>query len=119
MGNTTRLRNMLYKKIMAEHTTFIENLRQQTPNQILDRAYEKVVKDDLLMVFENDTDLCAKQLQLLYNLKSPLETLYQGWLKTDDTHMEDLRDSINTTTQKIHKGMTHERVPNKSAGRER
>ena len=35
---------LLYEKVQAEYDAFVEELKRMTPEQVIDRAYEKVTK---------------------------------------------------------------------------
>ena len=59
----------------------------------MDAAYEKVMRDDILMIFENE-EMEPKQVKALLKLKEPLADCYARWLHTDCSHMEMLRDTV-------------------------
>lgn len=83
----------LYEKAKSEQAAFISELKAKEPQQIIDAAYEKSIRDDLLMNFEEDF-LEINQLKELLKLDYPLSACYDAWLKTDVSHMEMLRDSV-------------------------
>ncbi len=85
---------LLYEKLAKEHDDFIADLKTKTPEQIIESSYEKVMKDDLLSVFEY-TDFSQTEAKALYRLDKPLDALYQEWLHNDMTYMDMLRDTID------------------------
>lgn len=47
---------LLYKKVSKEFSDFISNMKKLPPDKIIEQAYEKVIKQDLLIV------LCEREL---------------------------------------------------------
>ena len=45
------LRQTLWEKAAKEQSDYIEHLKTLPPEQIIDRAYEKVMRDDILITF--------------------------------------------------------------------
>ncbi len=85
------LRDLLYQKASKEQDAFVEHLKTLPPEQIIDKSYEKVMRDDILMTFEDDY-LSDKQIAELIKLDYPLSACYDEWMETDASHMEMLRD---------------------------
>ena len=83
----------LYEKARAEQDRYIDDLLKKPPQEIVDSAYEKVVREDILVIFESE-DLPDKQVKELLKLKYPLAECYDKWLKADCSHMDMLRDTI-------------------------
>ena len=94
------LRELLYEKASKEQNAFIEHLKTLPPEQIIDKAYEKVMRDDILMTFEDDY-LSDKQIAELIKLDYPLSACYDEWMDTDASHMELLRDTIDEYTKQL------------------
>lgn len=93
--STEKLRDLLYKKASKEQDDYVEHLKTLSPQEIIDKAYEKVMRDDILMTFENDymsEYLSDKQVKELLKLDYPLSACYEEWMDTDYSHMEMLRD---------------------------
>lgn len=95
---------LLYKKLAQEHDDFINNLKTKTPEQIIEASYEKVIKDDLLSIFEY-TDFSQTEAKALYKLDKPLDALYQEWLHNDFSYMDMLRDTIDNRIESAVKDM--------------
>lgn len=85
---------LLYGKLAQEHDDFIDNLKTKTPEQIIEASYEKVIKEDLLSIFEY-TDFSQTEAKALYKLDKPLDALYQEWLHNDMSYMDMLRDTVD------------------------
>ena len=94
------LRELLYEKASKEQDAFIEHLKTLPPEQIIDKAYEKVMRDDILMSFEDDY-LSDKQVAELIKLDYPLSACYDEWMDTDVSHMEMLRDTIDSYAKRL------------------
>ena len=100
----------LYNKMAAEYDSFIKNLMKQPPGKIIEGAYEKVFKEDLLLSIENGR-FDEKEFQALLCMENPLSELYSAWLKVDDTYMTALDTCIeNEARQLIHAAM-EEKMP--------
>ena len=87
------LQKRLYEKARTEQNIYIDDLLKKSPQEIVDSAYEKVVREDILVIFESE-DLPDKQVKELLKLKYPLAECYDKWLKADCSHMDMLRDTI-------------------------
>lgn len=94
------LRDLLYQKASKEQDAFIENLKTLSPQKIIDKSYEKVMRDDILMTFEDDY-LSDKQVAELIKLDYPLSACYEEWMDTDYSHMEMLRDTIDDYAKRL------------------
>ena len=94
------LRELLYEKASKEQNAFNEHLKTLPPEQIIDKAYEKVMRDDILMSFEDDY-LSDKQVAELIKLDYPLSACYDEWMDTDVSHMEMLRDTIDSYAKRL------------------
>ena len=90
---TEYLKSLLLNKAEKEQSIFIESLKSQPPEKIIEAAYEKVIRDDLLLTFEY-SDLSDKQLSALLKLEHPLSACYDAWLHNDCSYMDMLRDTV-------------------------
>ena len=91
---------MLYDKMSKELADFRTSLLKMTPADILSNynPYELIYKEDLLMCFEDDEiALSDDELQLLNEMKTPLDWLYQKWCESSVSHMSLLREFIVDT----------------------
>ena len=94
MQNEQELRDLLYEKMSNEQENFIEKLKHSSPEEIISASYEKVMRDDILMLFESDF-LDAKQIKELLRLEYTLSACYNEWLKNDCSYMDMLRDTVD------------------------
>jgi len=88
------LNNQLYKKVQNELATFHEELLQKSPQEIIDVAYQIALKNDIAECF-TDTDYSPQVTKAL--LKSPnlSNEIYEEWLGTDYSHMDDLKQTVS------------------------
>lgn len=94
------LQTRLYEKAKTEQDKYISELLKKTPQEILDSSYEKVIRDDILMIFENE-DLTDRQIRELLKLKNPLAECYERWLKADCSHMEMIKSTIEDFGERL------------------
>lgn len=84
----------LYDKMSTELENFISELKNQSPDLIIESAYELVIKEDILSIFEY-TDYTQNEAKALFELSYPLDAIYQAWLKNDLTYMDLLKITID------------------------
>ncbi len=90
--------DLLYEKMQQEYDAFIAGLKLMSSEQVIDSAYEKVIKSDILIECENGR-LEQKEAKALYLEKYPLDRIYQDWLKSDVSYMGMIRDSIDDSAK--------------------
>lgn len=86
------LETKVYDKMSAEYDELIDGLKQMMSQDIIDNAYQIVMKQDILFSMENHF-LNQTQLQMLMELENPLDDLYQNWLLGDCPYMDALEES--------------------------
>ena len=87
------LNKALYEKMSAEQERYRHGLLGQTPEEVLNHAYEYAIREDILVEMET-LDLTAEQAAALLTSASPLADVYQAWGTVETHHMEDIRDVI-------------------------
>ena len=100
MEQRNELKDLLYEKMSKEQDNFIEKLKHSSPEEIISAAYEKVMRDDILMLFD-DNFLDTKQTKALLKLEYPLSACYDEWLKNDCTYMDMLRDTVDDFSENL------------------
>lgn len=99
-----QLNTALYEKIYAEHQRFIEELKNSTPEEIIQNVYELVIREDILLSLE-ENDLESHQCRALLKEKEPLSKLFLAWEKHESNHMNEIRDCIENKANELHKMM--------------
>ena len=102
MNKIEDINTALYMKMTKEQTDFIQMLKQSTPEIIIEKAYEIVMREDILLTIE-EKNLTISQVKQLLRLEKPLESIYQEWLSNDCSYMEMLQDTINDFADKLEK----------------
>jgi len=95
----------LYDKMKNEYDTFIKNTLTMSPEEIIERSYEKVMKEDILSCFEDEYDeaiVTEHTAKALLDSEKPLQLLYNAWLSTEDTYMETLRNCIEHSSKEVY-----------------
>lgn len=90
----------LYDKMAAEQAKYRGWLLEQPPEEILNHAYEYAVREDILMAME-DAKLRPDQAEALLASASPLDDVYQGFSQMETSHMDTVRESIETQADAI------------------
>ena len=84
----------LYERASAEYAEFIKDLEQKTPQEIMDAAYEIVLKADILCLLESH-DMDKKEINVLLTLEKPLDNIYSKWMDSDHSHMDILQQTMD------------------------
>ena len=92
--DTEKLNQVLYEKMSAEQAQFRHDLLGQTPEEVLNHAYEYAMREDILMEMEA-LELPAKQVAALLESPSPLADVY-GDFHEREGHMDLVRECIET-----------------------
>ena len=92
-AKTKRINDMLYEKMEKEYHAFLEELEKKEPKEIIAASYEKVFKEDIMMIL-SENDLPYDRAKALLRMDYPLDAAYKAWLGRDSTYMEDLRDCV-------------------------
>ena len=69
--NSNEKNTALYEKMAAEQDTFRDWLKSQSPEEVLNHAYEYTVREDIVMAMEV-LELTDAQAQALLDSPSPL-----------------------------------------------
>lgn len=77
---------LLYDRASAEFDALLEELKGLPLEQIIDRAYEKVIKEDLLILLEPG-GLEQREIDALLTFEHPLAALYGEWMDRDTSYM--------------------------------
>lgn len=87
------LNQRLSDKVQQELSSFREEMLGKPPQEIFDAAYQIAIKNDIAECISN-TNYSPQAAKAL--LKSPnlLQEIYDEWLETDYSHMEDLSQTV-------------------------
>ena len=90
------------EKLDKEFNELCEGLQQKTPKEIIDRAYEITVKEEIKEELKY-MDLHDKEKFIMFGQKNLLDEFYRDWLDTDvplgDVLEDTLEESIANMTR--------------------
>lgn len=97
---TEQLNTALYERMCEEQKRYREWLLGLPTSEALDHAYEYVMREDILCYLEYH-DLDDGQAAALLRSPSPLADIYKDFEKRETSHMEDIRDTIESRANAI------------------
>lgn len=83
----------LYRRLLSEQESFRDELLSLPPEQILNHAYEYIVREDIVMSLE-ESNLSGRQTRALLTSEHPLEDIFLRWENSESSHMKEIRDVI-------------------------
>ena len=96
----TEAREILYERAKAEQDEFVEELLKLPPDKILNAAYEKMIRDDMLYILEGD-ELTDEEILALLTVKAPLAVCYGKWVDGDASYMDILYEHMRFVAKRI------------------
>ena len=90
----------LYQKMFAEQEKFRDWLKGQSPEEILNHAYEYTVREDILLSLEYH-DLSDAQADALMKSPCPLGDVFQDFEKLETDHMDVIWDCLASRADTI------------------
>ena len=97
--NNQEWNTTLYKQMFAEQEQFRDWLLTQPPQEILNHAYEYIVREDILLSLEYN-DLTDAQAAALLTSPSPLADVYKTFDKMESSHMEEIWSCVEYRADK-------------------
>lgn len=94
MSKLEELKQKFNNKIDKEYEEFIAELKQCPPQVILERAYEKVSKEEMVYKIK-DKDYTVSDLKALLKTDGILQECYDEWLKSDGNFNEVLEYAVD------------------------
>lgn len=102
--NEMDIRKKLYEKMQKEYNDFIEEMKNNEPQFIVNNAYQIVIKEELVAMFYPESEQYdIDEIKALNKTKNPLEELYQGWMDSDAGLHFVLEDNVSDTIEEIQK----------------
>ena len=89
----------LYKQMFTEQEQFRDWLLAQPPQEILNHAYEYIVREDILLSLEYN-NLTDAQAAALLSSPAPLADVYKTFDKMESSHMEEIWSCIEHRADK-------------------
>ncbi len=95
-----KLNQALYDKMAVEQKEYRSWLLGQTPEEILNHAYEYAMREDILMGMEA-LDLPAPQAAALLESPAPLADVYKDFRDMETGHMDTVRECIEARADSL------------------
>ena len=105
---TEELNLQLYNKMSAEFEKFKEELLNSSPQEVLDRAYEYIIKDDIVLSLEY-ADLTASRADALLKSENSLDDVYDASMDSESSHMNEIRDILDSAADALIRDAEHQR----------
>lgn len=87
------LNQRLTDKVQRELSSFREEMQAKTPQEIYDAAYQIAMKNEIADCFSN-ADYSPQTAKALMKSPNLLQDVYEEWLGREDSHMDELRQTI-------------------------
>ena len=87
------LNQRLTYKVQRELSSFREEMQAKTPQEIYDAAYQIAMKNEIADCFSN-ADYSLQAAKALMKSPNLLQDIYEEWLGREDSHMDELRQTI-------------------------
>ena len=100
IGNIKDLTEILNQKLEREFKDFCNEMEEKKPKEIVKKAYEITVKEELKEEIKN-MRLEEKEKAIMIDQNDLLTEFYHDWLNTDITLGESLRDTLEDSVAMI------------------
>ena len=92
----------LFQKVCEEQQSYREWLLNQSPEEILNHAYEYSAREDIVLEFQSvhSFGLSDDQLDGLLTSNAPLADIYKDYTKMKNGHMDMVRSCIKDRAEK-------------------
>ncbi len=94
------LKQRVQEKLTNEYNNFIGELKNESADVIIERAYEKVCKEEMIYIFE-EKELSVKECKSLLKCSNILNDCYDEWLKSDGNFNEMLEYAVENSIEHI------------------
>ena len=94
------LNTKVYEKLFDEQQKYKEWLLTQSPEEILNHAYEYTVREDIVLAMEYH-DLSDEQTKALLSSLAPLDEIFHDFEQIEGDHMDVIRGCIETRANDI------------------
>lgn len=103
IANTTKNNNfdyLLEKKLEKEFNAFREKLKTKSPEEIIDKAYELIVKEEIKEELKN-IKLHDQEKVIMIDQDDLLTEFYHDWLDTDVPLGDVLKDTLEESVASL------------------
>ena len=89
-----------YEKMLEEQKRFTEDLLSLPPREILDKAFEYTVREDIVLAME-DANLSSKQCKALMKSETPLADVFSRFQDRETSYMDTVRNTLESQANEI------------------
>ena len=95
--------SLLYEKVQAEHDDFIAEMKCKPADEIIESAYQIVIKDEITVFCrECSPKLTDRQFEALLSSKNALYEIFEQWCKNGELHvLADIGIAIEEAADRI------------------
>ena len=95
--------SLLYEKVQAEHDDFIAEMKCKPAEEIIESAYQIVIKDDITTFCRDcSPKLNDRQFEALLSSKNALYEIFEQWCKNGELHgLTDIGIAIEEAADRI------------------
>ena len=99
----------LYENVQAEYDDFIAEIKGKSANEIIEVAYQIVIKDEITVFCrECSPKLTEKQYKALLSSKNTLHEIFEQWCKNGELHgLADIGIAIEEAADRILVSLKH------------
>lgn len=90
--------DLLYVKAQQEYLLFIDDLVHASTQEVIDRTYEKTIKQELVSMFD-EQELPQSQAEALYKADNVLDKIYKNHIASDSAIRVSLDKTIIATAE--------------------
>lgn len=90
------IKDKLIEKLEKEYKDFVEDLKKKTPEEIIDKSYELVVKNETIAEIK-DMGLEKNEIKALLKEDNLLTEIYDDWINSDGRLGELIYDTMADT----------------------
>lgn len=87
------LNQKLAERVEHELADFREDILSKSPQEVYDAAYQIIIKSDIAECF-SEADYSPQAAKALMKSPNLLQDIYEEWLGREDSHMEDLHQTV-------------------------
>ena len=95
--------SLLYEKVQAEHDDFIAEMKCKPADEIIESAYQIVIKDEItVFCLECSPKLTDRQFEALLSSQNALYEVFEQWCKNGELHgLTDIGIAIEEVADRI------------------
>lgn len=98
--NREELNTALFEKMEAEQNTFRDWLKGQPSEEVLNHAYEYIIREDIVAEM-GGYELTEEQARALLASPTPLADVFKEYQNTETNHMDDIRDCLDNRANHV------------------